>query len=327
MSDHELGISDASKMLCRRLLEKQHTHPKNTIFSDKAFEKACRKLRGKNEARIIQDIARLLVPSAETLATLGDEHFNSLVESVNEGWNNSIPVTNPRPQPDYAAGFSRSAFSDDHFGKLQPALGDPLYRSYFMATFYMSFPFLTCEVKCGTTGLDIADRQNAHSMALAIRGIVALFKLAKREIELHRQILTFSISHDHRTVRLYGYYPIVNSPKITIHRHFIHSFDILVEKERWTAYDFTVQAYIESLTLLKNIRSVINCLPPNFSLEPFQPSESQFSDPSKSSTPVENLTLAQDTEKPEHHSNSVVGLQPITPDTSTQAASKKKKRG
>jgi hypothetical protein len=66
----------------------------------------------------------------------------------------------------------------------------------------MYFPFLTCEVKCGTTGLDIADRQNTHSMTLAVRGIVELFKLAKRENELHRELLTFSISHDHRTVRL-----------------------------------------------------------------------------------------------------------------------------
>lgn len=68
----------------------------------------------------------------------------------------------------------------------------------------MFFPFLTCEVKYGATGLELADRQNAHSMTLAVRGIVELFKLGKREKELHRELLTFSISHDHRTARLYG---------------------------------------------------------------------------------------------------------------------------
>ena len=62
----------------------------------------------------------------------------------------------------------------------------------------MYFPFLTCEVKCGAAALDIADRQNAHSMTMAVRGIVELFRLVKREKELHREILAFSISHDQR---------------------------------------------------------------------------------------------------------------------------------
>jgi hypothetical protein len=60
-----------------------------------------------------------------------------------------------------------------------------------MATWQMYFPFLTCEVKCGAAG-----RQNAHSMTLAVRGVVELFRLVGREKELHREILAFSISHD-----------------------------------------------------------------------------------------------------------------------------------
>ena len=125
-----------------------------------------------------------------------------MVESVNEGWNNCVPVTKPRPQPDYALGFGRSAFSEDQLNKLQPFIGDPSYLSYFMATYYMYFPFLTCEVKCGTAGLDIADRQNAHSMTVAMKGVVELFKGVGREQELHRRILGFSYSHDHESVRI-----------------------------------------------------------------------------------------------------------------------------
>lgn len=138
-----------------------------------------------------------------------------------------------------------------------------------MATYYMHFPFLTCEVNCGTTGLDIADRQNGHSMAVAMRGIVELFKLGKRESELHGELLTFSISHDHRTVRLYGYYPILDGRKISIYRHPIHTFDItaLDGKEKWTTYNFTMGIYIYSLTLIEKIRSVIDELPPDFNLE------------------------------------------------------------
>ncbi|POR31095.1 Hypothetical protein TPAR_08665 [Tolypocladium paradoxum] len=66
-----------------------------------------------------------------------------------------------------------------------------------MATYYIYFPFLTYEVKCGAATLDIADRQNAHSMTLAVRGIVELFRAIKREDEVNRKILGFSVSHDH----------------------------------------------------------------------------------------------------------------------------------
>lgn len=275
MDKSEQGITDASKALCRNLLKDKYATPENTIFGDSVFDNACRKLQDKNEARIIQDVARLLVPSAETLATLGDERLASLVESVNEGWNNCIPVTKPRSQPDYAAAFGQSAFSDEQLSKLGHSLSDPAYLSRFMATYYMHFPFLTCEVKCGTTGLDIADRQNGHSMAVAVRGIVELFKLGKKESKLHGELLTFSISHDHRTVRLYGCYPIINGGKIDIYRHPIHTFDItaLDGKEKWMTFNFTVGVYIYSLGLIKKIRSVIDDLPPDFNLEHSQNSE------------------------------------------------------
>lgn len=277
----ELGITNSSKGLCRKLFQKKYATPLgNTIFQDTLFTNTCQKLQDKNETRIIQDIAQLLVPSAETLATLGDKRLAILVESVNECWNNCIPVTNPRPQPDNAVGFGRSAFSDDQLSQLGHSLNDPTYLSCFMATYYIYFPFLTCEAKCGTMGLDIADQQNSHSMAVAVRDIVELFKLGKRESELYGELLTFSISHDHRTVRLYGYYPILDGRKIKIYRHPIHTFDItaLDGKEKWTIYNFTLGIYIYLLTLITKIRFVIDELPPDFNfkdsenLEP-QPSE------------------------------------------------------
>ena len=141
--------------------------------------------------------------------------------------------------------------------------------SYFMATYYMHFPFLTSEVKYSTTGLKIVDQQNAYSIKLAIRGIVKLFKLAKRENKLYREILTFLISYNYQTVRLYGYYPIINGIKFITYRYLIYTINILPlgGKERQTIYNFTVEAYIESLTLLEKIRSVINELPSNFNLK------------------------------------------------------------
>ncbi|KAK5264343.1 hypothetical protein LTR96_010360 [Exophiala xenobiotica] len=326
MKESKLGITDASKALREDLLERECTTPKGTLFRDDVIETACQNIQDRNEARIIQDFARLLVPPPESLAMLGDTDLDVLVESVNESWNSSIPITSPRPQPDFAVGFRRSVFSDDQLSKIQPLLGDFESLSCFKATYYMLFPFLTCEVKCGAAGLELADRQNAHSMTLAVRAIVELFKLIKREKELHRELLTFSISHDHRTVRLYGYYPVLDGPKTKIHRHEISAFDITSNngKEKWTTYKFTVAVYHHSLTLLNRILSIVDDLPPDFALKLTQQSEAQLSEPSGLSQQLDNQVLA---EIP-HPQSSQLDLQQMTPDTSTQdkAASKQKKK-
>ena len=126
---------------------------------------ACRSLRSKNDAGIIQDFSRLIVPSAETLA-LRDKLLAQMIESVNEGWNNSCPLTGTRPQPDYSVGFWREAFTNAQLTKLSPFIGDfiTLTTRSSWRPYYMYFPFLTCEVKCGAAALDVADRQNAHSI-------------------------------------------------------------------------------------------------------------------------------------------------------------------
>jgi len=82
----------------------------------------------------------------------------------------------------------------------------------------MHFPFLTKELKTGTIGLSIADNQNPHSMTIAVRAVVELFKLVGREKELHREIVAFAISHDDESVRLYAYYPFIDRKKVTIWR-------------------------------------------------------------------------------------------------------------
>lgn len=115
-------------------------------------------------------------------------------------------------------------------------------RSFFLATYYMYFPFLTCEVHAN---LDVADRQNAHSMTLAVRAIVKLFQHVKREDEINREILAFSVSHDARFIRIYGHYAVIDAAKTTFYRHPIHELGLTVldGKERWTAYRFTKNVY------------------------------------------------------------------------------------
>ncbi|KUI72312.1 hypothetical protein VM1G_07783 [Cytospora mali] len=266
LAKFELGITKESKELCNHLLEESQPVPSDTLFENDFFEATCDMLQGRNEAKVLQDVTRLIIPSAESFAIRGAKHLRIVTESVNEGWNNSIPITGTRPQPDYSVGLKRKAFSDDQLAKLAPFVGDWVSGdlSFFMATYYMYFPFLACEVKCGAAALDIADRQNAHSMAIAARAVVELFRLVKREAELDRQILSFSISHDHRSVRIYGYYPVINGKDIKYYRHPIHTFDFttLEGKDKWTAFRFTKNVYDLWMPLhLERVRSAIDQLP------------------------------------------------------------------
>jgi len=263
MHESKLGITDTSKQLIRDLNSNRQSVPQGTLFDDDIFVHGYCNLQPKNVERIIQDISRLIVPSAETLA-LRNKNYNCLIESVNEGWINSIPLTRRCPKPDYSVGFKREAFTEDQLDKLSPCIGDFIAgdQSFFMATYYMYFPFLTCEVT--NDSLEIADRQNSHSMTLAVRGIVELFRAVKREDEVNRKILAFSVSHSHELVYIYGHYPEITSQNIKYYRHLIHSFDFttLDGKDKWTAYRFIRNVYdIWMPAHFKDICSAIDQLP------------------------------------------------------------------
>ena len=325
MGNYELGIADTNESLCQKILEQEQPVPKDTLFRDeKTFEITCGRLQDRNEALIFRDLTPLIAPFAALFATFGAKHLTGVIETVNEGWENCIPVTKPRPQPDYAVGFGPDAFSEDQLSKLQPFVGDPAYLSYFMATFTMYFPFLTCEVKSGNTGLDIADRQNAHSMTVAMRGVVELFRFVGREREIHREILGFSISHDPQSVRIWGHYPVIDKDKTTFWRYPVRSF-VFTErkgKERWTSYiitkniyDFWVPSHFERLS------SAINDIPPKQALQSSVPPDLQPAETSGIWRDFQNQALEQEPENQDR-------MQPVTPETSTRtetpAAEKKK---
>ena len=317
MSKSTLGVTDANRSLCRNLLEKEQTVPQDTLFRDDLFDETCESVQGRNEAMIIRDISPLICPSTQVLRIHRAKHLNHLYECVNEGWNSAIPFHGTRPQPDYSVGFGRSAFTDDQLKKLEPFVGDILYGSkfttFFMATSRMYFPFLTCEVKCGAAALDVADRQNAHSMTVAVRGMVELYKAVKREKELHREILAFSISHDHSSVRIYGHYPVFEGDKTTFYRHPIHKFDFtaLDGLMRWTAYKLTKNVLDDySPVLHKRICSAIDKLPANIDFDLSQ--SASFSQSGLESSQQSNV---ESTFTPDED-GSIVGSQEITPTTS-----------
>ena len=312
MCESDLDITDKSKELCRNLLYSAQTIPQDSIFHDDRFRKACEKIQNRNEARVIQDITRLIVPSAETLATYGAIGLEHLIEGVNQGWSKVIPITDTRPQPDYSVGFQGSAFTDEQLQKLKALSGGIADFSYFMAMRRMYFPFLTCEVKCGAVALDIADRQNAHSMTCAVKAVIELYMYAKWDEkfdwrkELNREILGFSISHDDKGVRIYGHYPVLEGDKTTFYRHSIHSFDfkVLDGKEKWTAYKFTKNVYEKWVPKhLKRITKAVDNIPvdlnfgvssTSFDSSPAVDTETE----SSSQEMVQNAPLSQGMERP-----------------------------
>ena len=194
-----LRVAQTDKALCQRLLKKGPPLPKDSLFNDDLFEITCEAVANRNETRVIQDIGRLIVPAPEELFHRGAKHLKHLIETADEGWIKSIPlVKGPRPQPDFAVGLKPSAFTSAQLKKLQPSIGDWQTLSRLVATDEMYFPFLTSEVKCGNEALNIADRQNAHSAAVAASAVVELYRLVSRQDQLNRRILTFSISQTMR---------------------------------------------------------------------------------------------------------------------------------
>lgn len=244
--EQHLRVVETDKTLCKNLLNNEQPLPKDSLFNDDLFESTCEDIANRNEARVIQDIGRLIVPAPEELFRRGAKHLKHLIETVNEGWIKSIPlVKGPRPQPDFAVGLKYTAFTPEQRKKLEPSIGDWQTTSRLVATAEMYFPFLTVEVKCGNEALNIADRQNAHSATFAANAVVELYKLVSRQDELNRKILSFSISHDNDAVRIYGHYALIKGKQTLFYREPVDTF-VFTRKngqEKWTPYKFTRNVY------------------------------------------------------------------------------------
>ncbi|KAI9038831.1 uncharacterized protein KD926_010164 [Aspergillus affinis] len=265
LTSHGNGIAKNDALRCIKLLERGCETPRDTIFENgDSFNYIKRILPERNEIAVTQVIGQLVVPWAEIGIVRGQVGFTCLIDSVKELWDGSISLDEivhgqqldagslkggqyqmPIPQPDYSVGFLKEAFTKSQIEKLAPFLGGFYSTSPFKGTAEMLFPFLVVEVKCGKVSLELADRQNAHSMSRALKGVVDIFRLVKREKELHRQVLGFSISHNHDHVRIYGHYSVIEGEKTTYYRHSVRAFSITARngKERWTSYKFVMALY------------------------------------------------------------------------------------
>ena len=261
MRPSKAGMVDEDKELCRRLLTHNQPIPYDVLFDDEHFERFHSNLRGRSEARVCVDLHPRIVPSVENLYINGREEFEGLIEGHNDSWVKSIPFYGPRPQPDHTFGFKWSNFTEQQRRKLNI---EPTEKSFYTAREDIYFPFLTSEVKCGKQGLDLADRPNAHSMTIALRAIVDDYRKAGRSSDVHRRVLTYSISHDDNGVRIYAHYPEIDGDKITFWRDTLKEYGFGSDKgrEKWTCYQFTLNVCeIFALPFIKRLKLVIDELP------------------------------------------------------------------
>lgn len=141
------------------------------------------------------------MPSAENQFIRGRKSLKNVIDEYNDPLENIKPIYGPNPQPDHTRGLRWSMFNESQRQKLRV---QPNEKSLYAVREEIYFPCLTGEVD---VTLGIADRQNMHIACVALRGLVHLARIAGCVEILHRRILTFSISHDGDTVRIYGYCP------------------------------------------------------------------------------------------------------------------------
>lgn len=82
--------------------------------------------------------------------------------------------------------------------------------------------------------------------------------------------MSAGVRGDHRLVRIYGHYPVIDDNKIAYYRHPIKTLDFTSEegKDKWTTYKFTKNVYdVWMPTHLQRTCSAINQLPSNLDFE------------------------------------------------------------
>lgn len=254
MGSSVAGINTASNDLCNTLLNEPQTLPKHTVFDDSRLLKTCARLVGENEAKVIRLIGPLIVPSAEALADQGAAHLEVVRETTNAVWKISRPFldspsssfSGPLPRPYIGLGFQLRAFTSQQLETLDPMLRNlhPV-STLIAATHNMYFPFFSAEVECGAGDLVVADRQNAYTQSICLRGLHTLFSMVGREKELNGEINGFSISHNREMVKIWGHYIGYVGDEVHYYRHPISSFCLTHQEGRdgWTAYTFVKNMY------------------------------------------------------------------------------------
>ncbi|RAO71510.1 uncharacterized protein BHQ10_007522 [Talaromyces amestolkiae] len=259
MRPSRAGPIDEDARLCEQLFSQPIDVPSGTLFEDKYAQDFRNALQGRSEALVTLHLHSLLMPSAEIRYFREREGSENVIDGYNDLWLKTEPIHGPKPQPDHAWGLKWSTFSELQRQKLGVK---PDAKSMYAVRDDMYFPYFAAEVKCGNQALDFADRQNMHSMCIALRAIVTLARAAGCLEEVNQRILGFSISHDSEDVRIYAYYPEITGDKIEYYRRPLSRFNIWSEKDRWACFRFVVNVNRRFLPIhIKRLNDLLDKIP------------------------------------------------------------------
>lgn len=230
-AEEDEGPTDENEAFLNTLRETSYDTPADERYMPQVLSERLKRLENKNEVTVTHCLHDLACPGAEDLAALNvknkglREKYTLLVDHWNERWQHMAQLMPgfPQPQPDYCVGFARKAFSLDELDRLSTVTKT---TSGFTATAYLYFPFLTCEVKSHKAPIYETDNQNAYSMMLAVTAIVDLFRAAKMEESVNRQVLGFALCYNHMNIRLDGYYPIIAGARTDIYRKNLYHYQL-----------------------------------------------------------------------------------------------------
>ena len=254
-----LGLTaptDDAKALCQGLLDTPQPVPTSSLFDDGVFDKICRAAAGYNEAAIVQLMTPCIIPFPQLLFWRGAQDLEGLAQSYNKRWTHAQPLAGYQPQPDLSVGLGHRAFTSPQLRKL--------HRLRLSATDGLYFPFLVVEVKCHRGSLEDADCQGVHGASVAANTLVQLYRAISRQHELHREILAFSVSHDHGNVRIWAHYAWIDGAETRFYRHPIHQCSITFDhgRGRWTPYKFLRSVYDAFAPVhMARIRSALDTMP------------------------------------------------------------------
>ena len=259
MRESRAGPMPEDIAFCERLLHEPVEVPQGTLFDDEYLNNFQFALQNRSKERLLVDLHPLMMPSAENQFIRGKKSLKNVIDGYNEIWEKSIPIYGPHPQPDHARCLRWTTFSEDQRRKFGI---QPDESSLYTARDDMFFPYLTAEVKDMSQYLEFADRQNMHSMCIALRAVVSLYQEVGLAEELHRRILGFSISHDVRNFRIYGHYPEVEDGKVLFYRWLIADHGIWSKEHRWMCYRFVQNVDREFLPMhIERVMRILDQLP------------------------------------------------------------------
>lgn len=173
------------------------------------FRNKARMLRTEGEQDVIQGLAPIVVPA------LNENPDPKLAHNSNQVWCNAVPIQLdpdvladplplPRPKPDLAFGYSKTAFDRKQLMAID-LLMDRFGRSYAVPDRKIRFPFLDIEFKSqAKNGTHfIATNQVANAGSIAMNGSLELIRriLGEKNLDLNEPQF-FSLSMDHASACL-----------------------------------------------------------------------------------------------------------------------------